>query len=96
MYRQKQTIMETLFRFHRGLLSDSLETTTFVTGLEAIKTYIKESDPLLYYELRNIRIMKEPYVDDRLPKEWGSIEYMVVADFDGYKGQCIGFANFKE
>ena len=35
-------------------------------------------------------------VDERLPKEWGSIEYMVVADFDGYKGQCIGFANFKE
>lgn len=87
--------METIFRFHIGLLADSLETTIFVTGLEAIKTYIKESAPILYHSIKNIRIRKEPYMDDRLPKEWGSIEYMVVADFDGYKGQCIGFANFK-
>ena len=88
--------METLFRFHRGGFAESLETTTFVTGIEAIKTYLKESDPLMYHELSNIRIKKEPITDDRLPKEWGSVEYMVVADYDGYKGQCIGFANFKE
>lgn len=88
-------IMEKLFRFHRGLLSDSLETTTFVTGLEAIKTYLKESDPLLYHELSNIRIKHEPYMDERLPKEWGSTEYMVVADCKGYNGICIGFTNFK-
>lgn len=88
--------METLFRFHRGLLADSLETTVFVTGLPAIQKYINDTDPILYASLSNIRIRKEPYVDERLPKEWGSIEYMVVADFDGYKGQCIGFTNFKE
>lgn len=86
--------METLFRMHRGSLADSLETTVFVTGLAAIKTYLKESDPLLYHELSNIRIKHEPYMDERLPKEWGSIEYMVVADFDGHKGQCIGYTNF--
>lgn len=87
--------MEKLFRFHRGLLDESLETTTFVTGLPAIKAFISENAPLLYHSIKNIRIKHEPYVDDRLPKEWGCIEYMVVADFDGYKGQCIGYTNFK-
>lgn len=86
--------METLFRFHRGGFAESLETTVFVTGLDAIKTYIKEKEPF-YPILKNIRIEKEPYVDDRLPKEWGSIEYMVVADFCGQKRQCIGYTNFK-
>lgn len=85
--------METLFRFHRGSLAESLETTVFVTGLDAIKTYIKEKEPF-YPILKNIRIKKEPYVDDRLPKEWGIVEYEVVADFIGQKGQCIGFTNF--
>lgn len=88
--------METLFRFHRGLLADSLETTVFVTGLSAIRAYIKLKDPFFFASLSNIRIKKEPITDDRLPKEWGNTEYMVVADFDGYKGQCIGFTNFKE
>lgn len=88
--------METLFRFHRGGLAESLETTVFVTGLPAIRKYIKDTDPIFYASLSNIRIRKEPYVDNRLPKEWGSVEYKVVADFNGYNGQCIGFANFKE
>lgn len=87
--------METLFRLHSGLLEDSLETTVFVTGLPAIKAYISENAPVLYHSIKKIRIKKEPITDNRLPKEWGSIEYMVVADFDGYKGQCIGFTNFK-
>lgn len=87
--------MKTLFRIHCGALADSLKTTVSVTGLEAIKTYLKE-DGTFYSILKNIRINHEPYVDERLPKEWGSIEYMVVADFDGYKGQCIGFTNFME
>jgi hypothetical protein len=86
--------METLFRFHRGGLAESLETTVFVTGRPAIRKYIKDTDPIFYASLSNIRIMKEPYVDERLPKEWGSIEYMVVADFEGYKGISIGFTNF--
>lgn len=86
--------METLFRFHRGSLVESLETTVFVTGLPAIRKYIKDTDPILYALLSNICIKKEPITDNRLPKEWGGVEYMVVADFDGYKGQCIGFTNF--
>lgn len=88
--------METLFRFHRGGLAESIETTVFVTGLPAIRKYINDTDPILYASLSNIRIRREPYVDDRLPKEWGSVEYKVVADFDGHKGQCIGYTNFKE
>lgn len=86
--------METLFRFHRGLLADSLETMVFVTGLPAIRKYINDTDPILYKSLSNIRIKKEPYIDVRLPKEWGRVEYRVVADFKGYKGQCIGYTNF--
>lgn len=86
--------METLFRFHRGLLADSLETMVFVTGLSAIRAYIKLKDPFFFASLSNIHIKKEPITDDRLPKEWGNTEYMVVADFDGYKGQCIGYTNF--
>lgn len=87
--------METLFRFYRGCIAESLETTVFVTGLSAIKKYINDTNPILYASLSNIRIRKEPYLDDRLPKEWGGVEYMVVADFKGYKGQCIGYTNFK-
>lgn len=86
--------METFFRFHRGLLADSLETTVFVTGLPAIRKYINDTDPIFYSSLNNIRIKKEPITDNRLPKEWGNTEYMVVADFDGYNGQCIGYTNF--
>ena len=88
--------METLFRFHRGSLAESLETTVFVTGLSAIKKYVNDTNPILYASLSNIRIKKEPITDNRLPKEWGSVEYKVVADFDDHKGQCIGFTNFKE
>lgn len=88
--------METLFRFHRGGLAESLETTVFVTGLPAIRKYINDTDPIWYKSLSNIRIKKEPYVDVRLPKEWGRVEYRVVADFKGYKGQCIGFTNFRQ
>jgi len=86
--------METLFRLHRGGLSESLETTVFVTGLPAIRKYINDTDPILYDSLSNIRIKKVPIIDNRLPKEWGSIEYMVVADINGDKGQCIGYTNF--
>lgn len=88
--------METLFRFHRGGLAESLETTVFVTGLSAIKKYVNDTNPILYKSLSNIRIRKEPYLDDRLPKEWGSVEYKVVADINWCKGMCIGYTNFKE
>lgn len=88
-------IMEKLFRFHRGGLAESLETTVFVTGLPAIRKYINDTDPILYASLSNIRIRKEPITDNRLPKEWGGVEYKVVADCKGYNGICIGFTNFK-
>lgn len=88
--------METLFRFHRGGLAESLETTVFVTGLPAIRKYINDTDPILYASLSNIRIKKEPITDNRLLKEWGSVEYKVVADINGYNGQCIGYTNFRQ
>ena len=69
---------------------------TSIDNYVTLEKYINDTDPILYASLSNIRIRREPYLDDRLPKDWGCVEYMVVADIDGQKGQCIGFTNFKE
>lgn len=89
--------MKKLFRFHRGLLAESLETTMEVSGLPELCEKIADSVAWAdrnYF--KNIRIKNEAYHDPRLPAEWGSISYYVVADFDGYKEQCIGMCNFYE
>lgn len=83
-----------LFRFHRGLLADSLATTIEVMGLTHLIKEINAVYPKGH--LRNIRIKNEPINDFRLPEEWNGVSYYVVADFDGYEGQCIGMSNFYE
>lgn len=89
--------MKKLFRFHRGTLADSLATTIEVSGLaELIKKIKADYDKFVPVYLSNIRIDPEPHKDDRLPKEWNGVSYYVVADFDGYKGQCISMSNFYE
>lgn len=89
--------MKKLFRFHRGLLADSLATTIEVSGLaeltEKVNAYWNDFAPDY---LSNIRIDPTPHEDSRLPEEWGGVSYYVVADFDGYEGQCIGMSNFYE
>lgn len=77
-----------LFRKHRGSLVESLKTIVEVNNLEDIKKHIDAS------YLKNMQIKNKSIEDDRLPNIWGNIEYMVVADFDDYKEQCVGFCNF--
>lgn len=89
--------MKKLFRFHRGALADSLETTVEVSGLEELRKIVSDSIAWADREyFKNIRIQKEAYNDPRLPEEWNGVSHYVVADFDGYKGQCVGMSNFYE
>lgn len=44
----------------------------------------------------NVKIRGEKVKDNRLPPEWNNTSYYVVADFDGYKEQCVGMTNFFE
>lgn len=87
--------MKKLFRLHRGGFAESLATTTEVTGLSDMKAKLRSMllCPVFY---NNIRIDKMPLADPRLPKEWEGVSYYILADFDGYRGQCIGMCNFYE
>lgn len=84
--------MRRLFRFHRGGLAESLETTIEVKGLYELKQILAKELPYVH----NVRIRRTWIPDDRLPEEWNGGCHYVVADFDGYIGQCIGMCNFYE
>lgn len=81
-----------LFRLHKRLLEDSLETTIEVKSLSDIIEFLKEEMPWA----KNIKIKDYKLTDRRLPPEWGITTYYVVADFEGYTEQCIGMCNFYE
>lgn len=85
--------MKKLFRFHRGSLEDSLATTIEVSGFAELldKIIATYGD-----SISNVKIQKKCIHDPRLPKDWNEICFYVVADFDGYKEQCIGMCNFYE
>lgn len=78
-----------LFRPHRGSLEDSLNEIEEVSSLKDIREKIDS-----YF--KNVRIQEE-YIDDsqRLGLAWKETHY-VVADFNGFTGQCIGYTNFYE
>lgn len=84
--------MKKLFRFHRGGLAESLTTTREVADLQDLKCVIRS----IYPFVSNIRISLAKDKDERLPPEWGGHSRYVLADFDGYTGQCIGMCNFYE
>lgn len=84
--------MKKLFRFHRGSLKDSLATITEVTGLDEIRHMVAKEMPFAH----NVQISWYSFPDSRLPPEWGGYSRSVLADFDGYSGQCIGMCNFYE
>ena len=85
--------MKKLFRFHRGSLDESLATTIEVSGFAELldKVMATYGDSIC-----NVKIQKKCIHDPRLPKEWNEMCFYVVADFDGYKEQCIGMSNFYE
>lgn len=84
--------MKKLFRYHRSMLAESLETTIEVNGLIHLKMILAKEMPFAH----NIRISLASDRDERLPREWGGYSRYVLADFDGYSGQCIGMCNFYE
>ena len=84
------------FREHRGGYAESMETMVEVNSLADIVEHY-ENDPLMKNYLRNIRIDQTTRREHRTKgDEWGDVTYMVVADFDGYTCQCIGYSNFYE
>ena len=83
------------FRKHRGLFVDSMETMVEVKSVEDIKGILGKDFPAGY--LRNIHIDCKGILEERcVPYGWGDTTYYVLADFDGYTSQCIGFANFTD
>lgn len=84
--------MRKLFRFHRGSLAESLQTTIDVIDLYELRQMLAEVLPYAH----NVRISRVENRDDRLPAAWGSVSRYVLADFDGYSGQCVGMCNFYE
>lgn len=84
------------FREHRGGYAESMETMKQVKSLADIEAHYS-SDPLTKGYYKNIRIDVESRRRHRTPQDdWGKDTFMVVADFDGYTGQCIGYTNFVE
>lgn len=84
------------FRHHRGGFEDSMRTMVEVSGLDDIRRIVAETSIFKDY-YKNIRISGEGVRDERcIPYGWGDTVYFVVADFDGYTGQCIGWTNFKD
>ena len=83
-----------LFRWDQKGLSESLATTIEVHSLADMTSYILKDFPADNY-LHNIRISDERLDDSsRAGEDWREL-YRVVADFEGYTGQCIGYCNFK-
>lgn len=85
--------MKKLFRFHRGTLAESLDTTIEVSGFAELLEKVMET---FGDSISNVQIKKECIHDSRLPEDWNEVCFYVVADFDGYKEQCIGMSNFYE
>ena len=85
--------MKKLFRFHRGSFDESLATTIEVSGFAELLDKVLET----YGDsISNVKIKKDGIHDPRLPEEWNELCFYVVADFNGYKEQCIGMSNFYE
>lgn len=84
--------MKRLFRYHRPTLSESLSTTIEVSGLFELKRFLADDAAWA----KNVRISLAADKDARLPSEWGGSSHYVLADFDGFRGQCIGMCNFYE
>lgn len=85
--------MKKLFRFHRGSLAESLDTTIEVSGFADLQTEI-----IKHFEgkVSNIKISKYPHRDLIQPTEWGDVYYYVVAHYNGYRDYLVGECNFYE
>ena len=89
--------MKKLYRQQRGSLSDSLNTSIEVNGLNDILYYenkmiYKNFNIENYYS--NISTIFVGDDSTRCGNDWKETYYVLV-DFEGYKQQCIGMCNFK-
>lgn len=89
-----------LFRLHRGLLVESMNTCREVASLKDIAAYVR-SDMNMFPECY-VNFQIDPNeVDDsrRLGESWSDTHYVLVdCTFPGqeFKAQCIGMCNFYE
>ena len=85
--------MKKYFRFHRGGYMESMETMVEVNNIEDVRKLVEDVGEGYF---KNIHI-GDGFEDARcIPYGWGSICYYVLADFDGYTNQCIGYVNFTD
>lgn len=63
-----------------------------VSGVYEVRRLVKYKFP---YAI-NVRISRSEVEVDRLPDEWQHRCHYVLADFDDWKGQCVGMCNFYE
>lgn len=82
--------MKYLFRFHRGGLQESLDTTIEVTNKNDIVTATKKE---LGVDDLKIYISKKQIIDTRLPNDWNNTEYLVIVNINGTI-YPIGYSNF--
>lgn len=89
--------MKKLFREHRGGLEESLATTIECpNGLSDIERHFNNFNTQHYTNIRIDLSMR----DNRLPKEWGDRQYVVIAETKGSHFPrptfVLGFCNFWE
>lgn len=82
--------MRKYFRYHRGTLSDSMDTMREVHSMDDVKKLVNELIPDYF---SNIHI-GDKFTDPRCPNKWGEVSYFVFADFDGHTDQCVGYVNY--
>lgn len=88
------------FRPHRSLYKDSMAERYEVRCVKDItETENNKMRKMFNFNcdyLRNVRILPQPHEHRGKGDDWGDETYYVVADFDSFTGQCIGFSNFYE
>lgn len=83
--------MKHLFRFHRGGLQESLDTTVEVQDVSEIELLVRKA---LDDENASVFINATPIDDNRLPHEWNHTEYMVMVNHTRWGQYPAGYANF--
>lgn len=82
--------MKHLFRFHRGGLQESLDTTVEVQDVREIELLVRKA---LDDENATVFINDTPIDDDRLPSEWNRTEYMVMVNHTRWGQYPVGYTN---
>jgi len=78
------------FIYHEGLVEKSKYKMREVNGIDDIRRLVEEDSPIKGH-YTNIHLDGD---EDGSDLGFNTIHY-VLADFEGYKNQCIGYANFK-